>query len=53
MEEKICSCCGAVIPRGQAHELDGEVLCGHCRETKTAVCEDCGARIWCRDDYGD
>lgn len=53
MEEKICSCCGVVIPQGQAHELDGEALCGHCWETKTAVCEDCGARIWCRNDYGD
>lgn len=47
-----CDCCGAVIVGGY-EEFDGEILCAHCFERETVLCEHCGTRIWNDDNAGD
>ena len=48
-EQIICSECGAILTEETMCEFDGQIMCEHCLNVHTAICECCGERIW-RDD---
>ena len=45
-EQIICSECGAILTEETIHEFDGQIMCEHCLNVHTAICECCGERIW-------
>lgn len=48
-EPRICSVCGAVIPEDGGTVFDEQLLCDHCLNTETIICECCSERVWCED----
>ncbi len=48
MKEKqfTCSVCGATLTEETMREFDGEIMCEHCLNERTTICECCNERIW-------
>ena len=52
-ENLTCSVCGVILSEKTAKEFDGQMMCEHCFCEKTAVCYNCGDRIWRDNNEGD
>lgn len=50
--DRICSCCGAVMARDEGTVFDSRLLCDCCLMTETRVCSHCGERIWASQNHG-
>ncbi len=48
MKEKqlTCSICGATLTEKTKREFDGQIMCEHCLDEQTTICECCNERIW-------
>ena len=40
-----CNVCGITLNEENAFELDGDILCEHCLEERSVICDCCGERI--------
>lgn len=45
-EQLTCSHCGEVLTEETMREFDGEIMCEHCLDERTTICECCNERIW-------
>ena len=46
-EYRVCDCCGARFYYSNGYWVgDDDMVCPHCAETKTFLCEDCGERCY-------
>lgn len=52
-ETFVCAVCGAVLPREDLHEFDGQLFCEKCLDERTVICTSCGGRIWSTDNSGE
>ena len=52
MSVRICDLCGSRLSASSA-VVDGLLLCRGCAERYTALCRECGSRIWKTDNFGD
>lgn len=48
-----CSHCGTTLAGKSVHRFNGELLCDHCLDELTVVCDCCHERIWREDNSGD
>ena len=46
MKDYVCEFCGKELTAETCFEHEEKYMCSDCYETKTAVCVDCGVRIW-------
>ena len=49
----ICDHCGEEFPLEETLLVEGDRLCRHCAAGLTALCDECGARIYLEHDEGD
>lgn len=47
-----CALCGSLHPQEELYEFDGKLLCSHCLQANTVICQDCGNRIWVSENAG-
>lgn len=52
-EQLICSVCGAILTDETANYFDNQVMCEHCLDEQTTVCDCCHERIWRDEAEGD
>ena len=52
MSVRTCDLCGSRLSVSSA-AVDGLLLCRSCAERYTALCRECGSRIWKTDNFGD
>lgn len=52
MSVRTCDLCGSRLSASSA-AVDGILLCRNCEERYTALCRECGSRIWKTDNFGD
>lgn len=45
-EPCVCHFCGAVLNEADAHEFDDRIMCEHCLEEYTTLCDCCLDRLW-------
>ena len=45
-EPIVCHFCRAELSAAEAHEFDSTILCDHCLEERTTLCDCCLDRIW-------
>ena len=45
-EPYVCHFCGAVLSETDAHEFDDIIMCEHCLDEHTILCDNCLERIW-------
>ena len=48
-----CDHCGEEFPPEETLLAEGDRLCRHCAASLTALCDECGARIYIEHDEGD
>ena len=48
-----CDHCGKEFPLDEALLVEGDRLCRHCAASLTALCDECGIRIYLEHDEGD
>ncbi len=42
----VCHFCGTILSESTAHEFDDTILCEHCLDERTTLCDCCMDRIW-------
>lgn len=45
-EPYVCHFCGAVLSETDAHEFDDIIMCEHCLDEHTTLCDNCLESIW-------
>ncbi len=45
-EPYVCHFCGTVLSKSEMHEFDDKILCEHCLDERTTLCDCCLDRIW-------
>ena len=48
-----CDHCGKEFPLEETFLVEGDRLCRHCAAGLTALCDECGTRIYLEHDEGD
>lgn len=52
MKELKCAFCDEMLNDENQYEFDGTIMCKHCLDANTVVCQHCGTRIWREDNEG-